>query len=536
MKPSIASQHLALAIAKYLPRDVLKSSLTHSSESIRLVAFASIECVVSTYDVSASPLQLIEEELAYWKLALPYAFKSGGKEYNMELLRTLSSLLNRLSDAESEIFEDRSNDDPPLSEADGAKEVGALLPILNSFVCDFLITEIIVHQGAYPGTVADKEGFISALFQCIIVFVSQDEVAPLTEGKETRVERTLMRRLRSVEVSCMRQILISMVSTEVISSLFSLLNSMWDHTRAAAFTSLCQLVEQAHARDIPVSSGYSSDECVNFLQNRGIYLASSPRQREADTGARMLAFINTLLTSGEERHIHIERLASILAKRLELMEDVLGVNPASETDLRQENGTQLPMAHGLIHALRLSVESPSISLSEIDSFYERISLICCWAVQISLAVVADLKEGATLNEDGIFEDELIVGTATPKLSRAPLNVNTGAVGANAVFSSIQQTDENESIQRFAFQRVIVSFFVTARDITVRFNHHLNFFPSVYSLKGGFVAYDEGSMCSNGLYYLMQTISSVFTFGRENWESTNQYAYNAKTSRGGICSS
>lgn len=535
MKPSIGSRHLALAIAKYLSRDVLKSSLTHSSESIRLVAFASIECVVSTYDVSASPLQLLEEEIAYWRLALPYAFKSGGKEYNTELLRTLSSLLNRLSDIESESLEDRRND-PTSSVADGAKKVGTSLPILNSFVCDFLITELIVHQGAYPGTVADKEGFVLALFQCIIAFVLQDEVAPLTDRKETKVGRSPMRRLRSNEVSCMRQILISMVSTEVISSLFSLLNSMWDHTRATAFTSLCQLVELAHVRDISVSSGYSSDECANFLQNRAIYLASSPRQREADTGARMLAFINTLFASREERHVHIEKLATILSERLELMEDVLGINPASVTDSRQENGTQLPMAHGLIHALRLSVEIPFISLSESDSFYDHISLICCRAIQISLAVVADLKEGATLNEDGMFEDELIDETATPKLSRAPLNVNTGAVGANAVFSSIQKTDENESIQRFAFQRVIVSYFLTAHHITLHFNHHLTFFLSVCSLIDGLVAYDEGSMCSDGLYYLVQTISSVFTFGREGWESTNQYAYNAKTPRSGICSS
>ena len=457
MKPSIGSQQLALAIAKYLPRDVLKSSLTHSSESIRLVAFASIQCIVSTYNMIASPLQLLEEEIAYWRLALPYAFKSGGREYNTELLRTLSSLLNRLSDLESESLEGLGNNDPPLSGADGAKEAGTSLPILNSFVCDFLIRELIVHQGAYPGTVADKEGFVLALIRCIIVFVSQDEVAPLTDRRETKVGRSSMRRLRSNEVSCMRQIMISMVSTEVISSLFSLLNSMWDHTRASAFNALCQLVELARVRDISISSGYSSDECVNFLQNRGIYLASSPRQREADTGARMLAFIGTLFTSGEERYMHIERLAANLSERLDLMEDILGINPASVTDSRQENRMQLPLAHGLIHALRLSVEIPFISFSESNSFYERISLICCRAVQISLAVVADLKEGAALNEDGIFEDEIMDGTAKPKFSRVPLNVNTGALGANAAFSSIQQTDENESILRCAFQRVIVSF-------------------------------------------------------------------------------
>jgi hypothetical protein len=466
MKPSIASERLAPAIAQYIPHDALKSSLTHSSESIRLAAFTSIEPVVSTYDVSASPLQLIEKELAYWRLALPYAFKSGGKEYNKELLRTLSSLLNRLSDVESESLDDRGNGDSPPSEVDGAKEVGGSLPILNAFVCNFLINELSVHQGAYPGTVADKEGFVLALFQCIIVFISQDEVALLKELKETNVGRSFMRRLRSSEVTCMRHIMMSMVSTEVISSLFSLLNSMWDHTRAAAFNILCQLVEQAHARDIPVSSSYSSDECVNFLQNRGIYLASSPRQREADTGARLLAFVITLFTHGEERHTHIERLAAVLSERLDMMEHVLGVNLASETDSRQENGTQLPMAHGLIHVLRLSVECPSISLSESDELYERISLICSRAVQISLSVVADLKDGASLNEDGIFEDELLVETATPKLSRAPLNVNTGAVGANAVFSSIQQTDENETIQRIAFQRVIVRFLVNARDTTL----------------------------------------------------------------------
>jgi hypothetical protein len=139
------------------------------------------------------------------------------------------------------------------------------------------------------------------------------------------------------------------------------------------------------------------------------------------------------------------------------MEDVLGVNLASETNSRQENVTQLPMAHGLIHALRLFVECPSISLSESDAFYERISLVCSRALQISLSVVADLKEGAFLNEDGILEDELLVETATHKLPRAPLNVNTGAVGANAVFSSIQQMDENDTIKRITFQRVIVSF-------------------------------------------------------------------------------
>jgi hypothetical protein len=107
------------------------------------------------------------------------------------------------------------------------------------------------------------------------------------------------------------------------------------------------------------------------------------------------------------------------------------------------------------------VECPSISLRESDSFYERISLVCSRALQISLSVVADLKIGASLNEDGVLEDELLVETATHKLSRAPLNVNTGAVGANAGFSSIQHADENETIQRVTFQRVIVSFFVNA---------------------------------------------------------------------------
>lgn len=434
--------------------------LTHSLESIRLVAFASIEAVVLSFIPGASRLDRLELEATYWKGALPYAFKSGGKEYNKELLRTLGVMLSRWSDTESQVLEqENGNGDQghaTRSEVDGEKLVEVSLPVFDSFVCDFLIMDIIVRQGAYPGTVADKERFILALFQCILAHTSK--------------EASTKTRSRLSSFLSTRRILSTLLSSQAMSTLLSLLHSMWDSTRASAFLSLCQLVDQAHLYAIPIPKRFSSAVPITFLTNRALYLASSPRQREADTGARMLAFISTLLRLKEERLKHLESLADILSQRLDTIEIVLGINDSSvgfdsgqvSRSITRDGNAQLPMAHGLLRTIRLSIERPSLFLSESDTFYEQLALTCCRAVLISLAVVSDLKEGARLVDDDLLDDEWIPTTAAT-LSLSSLHVNTGAIGANGVFSSVQQACESDLIQRLSYQRIVVGAWLMTKE-------------------------------------------------------------------------
>ena len=469
MKPSCSSNHLANAIAKNIPKDVLETSLTHSSHLIRLVAFASIEAIVPTYySEDAPPMELLEKEITFWRRALPYAFKSDSKEYNKELLLILSSLLNRLSDVESACH-DNAKAFLALSTGIGETYDGAAdyLPTLISFVCDFLITEVIVQQGAYLGTVADKEGFVLALFQCILSFASQDKADSVTATTRKKSGGPCRKSPRAIEVTTMRHILAFMLTDEPMSSVFSLLHSMWDSTRASAFAGLCHLVDQAHIRGYRFPFRFSSNDSVRCIQARSIYLASSPRQREADTGSKILAFIGTLYETEDERCLYSENLLTLLSERLDIMTTVLGVmDSVTPGAALLDDGTKMPMAHGLMMALRLTVENQSIMLGKNNAFYDKFVTVCCRALQLSLSVVADLKDHSSLNEEERSNKEGTAYIAVKSHStNAPLNVNTGAIGANAGFSSIQCANENEALRRFALQRVIVSNHVTPASTT-----------------------------------------------------------------------
>lgn len=466
MGSSYSSNPLASAVATAIPHDVLESSLTHSSQSIRLIAFASIEPVVRTYySTEVSSLLLIEKEISYWRSALPYSCNAGSKEFNKELLLILSSLLNRLSDVESACYEGCLDNDTTCETRHTATDH---LPLLTSFVRDFLIEEVLVRQGAYPGTVADKEGFVLALFDCILSFVSQDGTACSLAQPIRKSGGHCRKSPRAIEVKTMRHILACLLDNEPMSALFSLLYSIWDNTRASAFGRLCTLIQLAHARDLRFPNRFSSPESLRYIQARAVYLASSPRQREADTGSRILAFIGNLLLIQQERRTHIVQLLALLSDRLGMMADVLGivsnnsmnsaVRPPTSTLLG--DGTKMPMCHGLMMALRFAVEDKSFLLGKNDPFYESFIVVCCRAVQLSLSVVADLKEGASLaDEDFPTEVETSCSNVTP------LNVNTGAIGANAGFSSVQGEDIAAAVHRFAFQRVIVSYSVTSNMLT-----------------------------------------------------------------------
>jgi hypothetical protein len=75
------------------------------------------------------------------------------------------------------------------------------------------------------------------------------------------------------------------------------------------------------------------------------------------------------------------------------------------------------------------------------------------ALQLSLSIVADIRDGESV--DGIDEDGLLMSSVVPSKDPTPLNVNTGAIGANGTFSSVARKNGKESKSRLSMQRIVV---------------------------------------------------------------------------------
>lgn len=219
-------------------------------------------------------------------------------------------------------------------------------------------------------------------------------------------------------------------------------------------------------------------------------------------GSRVLALIGALYETEQERIQHNADILAILDERLHIMAGVLGAAPLTSKVASVESGdspllgdgSKMPMAHGLMMALRLTVESNSIALGKNDLFYESFAAFCCRAIQMSLAVVADVTDSTTLGVENPLDSASTTRIGTP------LNVNTGAIGANAGFSSIIETDEDETLRCLAYQRIIVSFYVPFTNASFTFLFSL--YSSLMMSLGWFVADDKGGVCFVGLDYNM----------------------------------
>jgi hypothetical protein len=88
------------------------------------------------------------------------------------------------------------------------------------------------------------------------------------------------------DLSTLRCIAENLLSIEVLAAVISLCHSIWDATRSEGFACLITLVQAASRLEIALPHQF----CDESVVARGVYLSSSPRQREADTGAMILAF------------------------------------------------------------------------------------------------------------------------------------------------------------------------------------------------------------------------------------------------------
>ncbi len=442
LKSPSSSIILRKAVAHAFPIESLTDTLCHEKPRLRLVAFQSIGSILFAYEnVASDPVHLMKAEADLWRGALPYALKCSEKEYIVVLSKSLMEFLTKMSDVEASCYDD-NRPERSLTEA---------------FVNDFLLQDIFVKQSAYPSTVAEKEKWALSMFDIVISFASQKLKNSATKVKNTKRDGN-RRAMLPVQECWYKNIMSFLLTDDVMAPLLTLLQSMWDSTRSLAHDTVLRVLEYAHQTSIQLPKIFTDGASFQLFQARGIHLASSPRQREADTGARMISILCATLPSSYDRFLYVKNLSVILARRIAQMEISLGQllndngSPSSERE-------ELPLAHGLLQAIRLIIDNSSfMSIPDTKDSFDEIIASCFRAIKLSLHIVADTKNDSNDNCDlrkatQAKEDEKV---GDDKNKNVPLNVNTGAIGANATFASLETVDEDEISRRLLMQRVVVS--------------------------------------------------------------------------------
>lgn len=410
----------------------LSDALVHDSPRIRVVAYQTASVVIPALnrELRESPSKSIEFEADLWKQSLPYAFNCTEREHMLHLNDALQNFLTRVADIES----------TSRSEVDGKS-------ILSEFV-EFLLGGLFLKQ-AYPGTISQKESLSLKMLDVVINFAS-----------ETKLDKKTTQKNSVVRSNTRTSILSLLVSDDIFATLLSLLYSMWDATRVSAFATICKLISLANRYDLALPLFLSQKNSRDFLSSRAFHLASSPRQREADTGARLLAILCSTLPSVSDQHSYLKDLSLYLQERLKLMEDALGVvlNPeamgVNENTPTSNSAFKLPLAHGLIQALQLIINDV-IKVNEFSqhaSTYFDLTRLFCRAIEVSLVVVADVDDDANESESAASatsSDKRWKAARGNKSGSTPLNVNTGALGANAF-------DDKDIEKKMIMQRILVS--------------------------------------------------------------------------------
>ena len=459
--------------ASWVSLPTVQHALIHSSERLRLAAFGTIEAAVLVHYPDKSPSERLEAEASMWRDSLPFALKSVGQEYLLELMRMLSSFLQRL-------LKDGATTSTSETKAKDTEKLGLStthpnpVPLCVSFVCDFLIDDILIGRSAYPGTVEENEAFAFPILRCALAFAVRDLTVSVDNKRLLNAEPVSNRQLIKTEETILRKILQKLVSSEVFAALTTTLMSMWDNSRLNAYAHLIALVRVAQAKQLPLPTMFASESTLGALKLRSIYLASSPRQRESDSGARLLAFAYSMCRDEGL----VQEIVHVANDRVESMKSSLAMLLSATGNATVQEGLDLPLAHGLVQSLRHIVDSfesdtrstnntagteepVSKEQASIRVIMESIADLCYRSIQLSLSVVADVKDGEVFEGMDVATSASGSDTATGSPSSlekgaVPLNVNTGAIGANGTFSSVHAATEREEMMRRATQRVVVS--------------------------------------------------------------------------------
>lgn len=342
---------------------------------------------------------------------LPHSFKNATSNYITKLTNIISILLQRLQGVSSAAFRD---------------------------FFTFLVRTLVVRN-AYPATVHEKEDLLLLCMSAII-----DTVALTIEG----------------EAEWMTEMLCKACTFE---PLLHMLFSKWDKGRTSAFNLLkkifvlrkkqLKVASSSAVVDIPLPAALTSE----LYFKRAIHLASSPRQKESDSGAYLLRL---LFVASDCDSKFLRRVVDIVIERVQNMEVALrGIATAKD-------GQDLPLAHGLLLAMKMCVDE-GVGLREasggggsdeekgesgVKELLRRdIVDICSKAIDLSLAVICDIKD----NEGDPHGDDRALGGGSISANNITLNVNGGCLGANTSFGGLTMKEEEKS-KRSGVQRIVVS--------------------------------------------------------------------------------
>ena len=429
--------NMRTTISAYLTKAKMMSLLLHNSTDVRVVAFKAIEVYSLSNSVTADPT---EGEMEMWKSALPYATKVSAKEYCSTVIGALLSFLDRLLSWEA-------------THADRHHAGLKCCPTLSksySFIVDFLLKKLIIRNTAYIGTAADKEGFALSLLESVLVFSSRDSSLISYGRVSPRSGGWYQRKRRQSEEKTMSLVRVALLSSACTGVLIGLIGSIWEQTRIGAYCLLKGILRMGRLYALPVSDPFSTPDSRRNHERRALFLASSPRQREADTGSRLLAALVLSSSCQTEREQLMYRLVGVLERRIHTMKARLELILKDSSDLSM--GKELPLGHGVIHTLRLVIEDGETKSSEID--IDRLIRILCSALELSLSVVADVRDTQPLESESV---------ADGSKSQLGIKVNPGAIGANGLFSSVTRSSDIEMIRRLASQRIVVGTWLLTKE-------------------------------------------------------------------------
>ncbi|GMH57887.1 hypothetical protein TrRE_jg5427, partial [Triparma retinervis] len=320
---------------------------------------------------------------------LPFSFKSSSSPYLTTLCELLTSILSRLTGDEAKKF--------------------------LTFIVDTL-----VKKNLYPSTVFDKEACALHVFNYFLSASSKSCGFDLSSA-----------------------VLPLLATPKTFDAIFSRLGSEWDKARDLTSTIMKKMIM---LKPNPLPKKLESSSTFS----RALYLASSPRSRESDSGANLLLILYMSSTAQEK---FVSDLASILISRVDAMSKALkNINSAFD-------GQQLPLAHGLFLALNLIITASQQSSEQVEKIFDS----CISAINISLAVVAESKD--PMGDDlakGYAHADFESSHQLANANNVTLNVNGGCLGANTSFGGLGM-DEEEAKRRNGVQRIVVGSWLLAKE-------------------------------------------------------------------------
>ena len=433
------------AIVANISIDRLCQGLRHFSSTIRVTSFQAMEGILCC--ILETPMECCICEVDLWKATLSYAAKADPKEYLSILFHRLLSFLDRLSKCESSEIGIEGTDS------------SGILPIFGNFVNDFLLGEMVQYV-TYPDSVVAKETFGLSLLESIIVFSCRDLDIAFESRLLPKTGAMYERRRSAAEEQTLKGVRSKLTSPTVVGSLLSLLHSSsWEGSKAKAFEILSSLIIMARHERLSLPERFFESSSLSRTEESALKLASSPRPREADTGARVLAILGLSRESFRQRMQFVEHLVKLLEERLKELKIALGFVLKPDIDIRL--GREVPLVHGIIRALRLIIESRAFEIPRCASLLilDNLSKTLCNAMQVSLAVVGDVRDGENL--EGTEDDCVMVALTGDDPTKG--KINPGAIGANGIFSSIKRVDEIEYERRLASQRIIVGSWLLTKE-------------------------------------------------------------------------